>query len=184
MYPFGVIGVAPRYIPAGAVIELAGIRLGCTSTPTGIRETQAGGNRIQGHLSRGGPESRADSGSLIPWWSRIAHLSVKSHPGIAPGPFLNQTNAGSGSLIPWWSRIASFSLKSHPGVAPGPSVAHAFRGTCADACVCVFVCLCVCVCVCKCARALSSHRWVDVPAFRGHCRGRRPQTPTEVRVVG
>jgi hypothetical protein len=34
MYPFGVIGVAPRYIPAGAVIELAGIRLSCTSTPT------------------------------------------------------------------------------------------------------------------------------------------------------
>ena len=92
MYPFGVIGVAPRYIPAGAVIELAGIRLGCTSTPTGIRETQAGGNRIQGHSSRGGSEIRADSGSqrLIPWWSRIAHLSVKSHPGIAPGPFLNQ----------------------------------------------------------------------------------------------
>ena len=92
MYPFGVIGVASRYLPAGAVIELAEFRLGCTSTPTGIRETQAGGNRIQGHLSRGGPESRADSGSqrLIPWWSRIAHLSVKSHPGIAPGPFLNQ----------------------------------------------------------------------------------------------
>jgi len=94
MYPFGVIGVAPRYIPAGAVIELAGFRLSCTSTPTGIRETQAGGNRIQGHwhLSRGGSqaESRADSGSLIPWWFRIAHLSVKSHPGIAPGPFLNQ----------------------------------------------------------------------------------------------
>jgi len=57
MYPFGVIGVAPRYIPAGAVIELAGFRLGCTSTPTGIRETQAGGNRIQGHSSRGGSES-------------------------------------------------------------------------------------------------------------------------------
>ena len=36
MYPFGIIGVAPRYIPAGAVIELAGIRLSCTSTPTGI----------------------------------------------------------------------------------------------------------------------------------------------------
>ena len=100
MYPFGVIGVAPRYIPAGAVIELAGFRLGCTSTPTGIRETQAGGNRIQGHSSRGGSESRADSGSqrLIPWWSRIAHLSVKSHPGIAPGPFLNQTSADSGVM--------------------------------------------------------------------------------------
>jgi len=68
MYPFGVIGVASRYIPAGAVIELAGFRLSCTSAPTGIRETQAGGNRIQvtypvvvasreriqGHLSRGG----------------------------------------------------------------------------------------------------------------------------------
>ena len=36
MYPFGVIGVASRYLPAGAVIELAGFRLGCTSTPTGI----------------------------------------------------------------------------------------------------------------------------------------------------
>ena len=56
MYPFGVIGVVQRYIPAGAVIELAGFRLGCTSTPTGIRETQAGGNRIQGHSSRGGSE--------------------------------------------------------------------------------------------------------------------------------
>ena len=95
MCPFGVIGVAPRYLPAGAVTELAGFRLGCTSTPTGIRETQAGGNRIQGHLSRGGPESRADSGSLIPWWSRIAHLSVKSHPGIAPGPSLTNTKHGS-----------------------------------------------------------------------------------------
>ncbi len=41
MYPFGIIGVAPRYIPAGAVVELAGFRLSCTSTPTGIRETQA-----------------------------------------------------------------------------------------------------------------------------------------------
>jgi hypothetical protein len=50
MYPFGVIGVAPRYIPAGAVVELAGFRLGCTSTPSGIRETQAGGNLIQGHV--------------------------------------------------------------------------------------------------------------------------------------
>ena len=58
MYPFGVIGVEPRYIPAGVVVELAGFRLSCTSTPTGIRETQAGGNRIQGHLSRGGPELR------------------------------------------------------------------------------------------------------------------------------
>ena len=57
MYPFGVIGVAPRYIPAGAVIELAGFRLGCTSTPTGIRETQAGGNRIQGSWA-----------TRIPWW--------------------------------------------------------------------------------------------------------------------
>ena len=58
MYPFGIFGVAPRYIPAGAVVELAGFRLSCTSTPTGIRETQAGGNRIRGHLSRGGPELR------------------------------------------------------------------------------------------------------------------------------
>ena len=65
MYPFGVIGVAPRYIPAGAVIELAGFRLGCTSTPTDIRETQAGGNRIQGHLSRGGPESRTFPSKVI-----------------------------------------------------------------------------------------------------------------------
>jgi hypothetical protein len=37
MYPFGIIGVAPRFIPAGAVSELAGIRLSCTSTrPTSI----------------------------------------------------------------------------------------------------------------------------------------------------
>ena len=48
MYPFGVIGVEPQYITAGVVVELAGFRLSCTSTPTGIRETQAGGNRIQG----------------------------------------------------------------------------------------------------------------------------------------
>ena len=39
MYPFGVIWVAPRYIPAGAVVELAGFQVSCTSTPTGIRET-------------------------------------------------------------------------------------------------------------------------------------------------
>ena len=32
MYPFGIVGVAPRYIPARAVIELAGFRLSCTST--------------------------------------------------------------------------------------------------------------------------------------------------------
>ncbi len=38
MYPFGIIGVAPRYIPAGAVSELAGVRLSCTSTPTSIRK--------------------------------------------------------------------------------------------------------------------------------------------------
>ena len=38
MDPFGFIGVAPRYIPAGAVseAELAGIRLSCTSTPTSV----------------------------------------------------------------------------------------------------------------------------------------------------
>jgi hypothetical protein len=44
----------------------------CTSTPTSLREKHRRGE--------------SDSGSLIPWWSRIAHLSVKSHPGIAPGP--------------------------------------------------------------------------------------------------
>ena len=71
MYPFGVIGVAPRYIPAGAVVELAGFRLSCTSTPTGIRETQAGGNRIQGHLSRGGPESRTFP-SKVTWGLHLA----------------------------------------------------------------------------------------------------------------
>ena len=38
MYPFGLIGVAPQYIPAGAVSELAGIRLGCISPPTSIRK--------------------------------------------------------------------------------------------------------------------------------------------------
>jgi hypothetical protein len=53
MYPFGIIGVAPRYFPAGAVIELAGIRLSCTSTPTDIWKKHGGGNRIRGHLSRG-----------------------------------------------------------------------------------------------------------------------------------
>ena len=75
MYPFGVIGVAPRYIPAGAVIELAGFRLGCTSTPTGISETHRQGGIgfrvthpvvVLNHelilslkdLFRGGPESR------------------------------------------------------------------------------------------------------------------------------
>jgi hypothetical protein len=73
MYPFGVIGVAPRYIPAGAVIELAGFRLGCTSTPTGIRETQAGGNRIQGHSSRGGSESE-----------RIPAGVSKTYPVVVP----------------------------------------------------------------------------------------------------
>ena len=62
MYPFGLIGVAPRYIPDCAVSELAGIRLSCTSTPTYTEETQAGGN-----------------------------LSVKSHPGIAPSPSLTNT---------------------------------------------------------------------------------------------
>ena len=33
MDPFGFIGVAPRYIPAGAVSELAGIRLSCWGYP-------------------------------------------------------------------------------------------------------------------------------------------------------
>ncbi len=47
MDPFCFIGVASRYIPAGAVSELA-----------------------------------------VPWGFRITHLSVKSHPGIAPSPSL------------------------------------------------------------------------------------------------
>jgi hypothetical protein len=38
----------------------------------------------------------SDSGSLIPWWPRIAHLSVKSHPGIAPGPSLTTRERESG----------------------------------------------------------------------------------------
>ena len=73
MYPFGIIGVAPRYIPAGAVIELAGIRLGCTSTPTGIWKKHRRGE--------------SNSRSLIPW-PQVTHLSVKSHSGIAPDPSL------------------------------------------------------------------------------------------------
>jgi hypothetical protein len=50
MYPFGIIGVAPRYIPAGAVIELAGIRLSCTSTPTGIWKKHRRGESNSGAL--------------------------------------------------------------------------------------------------------------------------------------
>ena len=45
MYPFGLIGVAPRYIPAGAVIELAGIRLDAHRY---MEETQAGGIEFGG----------------------------------------------------------------------------------------------------------------------------------------
>jgi hypothetical protein len=71
MYPFGIIGVAPRYIPAGAVMELAGIRLSCTSTPTGIWKKHGRGE--------------SNSGALIPW-PQTTHLSVKSHSGIAPDP--------------------------------------------------------------------------------------------------
>jgi hypothetical protein len=71
MYPFSIIGVAPRYIPAGAVIELAGIRLSCTSTPTVIWKKHRRGE--------------SNSGALIPW-PPITHLSVKSHSGIAPDP--------------------------------------------------------------------------------------------------
>ena len=37
----------------------------------------------------------SNSGSLIPWWSRITHLSVKSHPGIAPGPSLTNIYHGA-----------------------------------------------------------------------------------------
>ena len=60
MDPFGFIGVAPRYIPAGAVSELAGIRLSCTSMPTRIRKKHRRGESDSGphHLSRGGSESR------------------------------------------------------------------------------------------------------------------------------
>ena len=83
MYPFGVIGVAPRYIPAGAVIELAGIRLSCTSTPTDTWKKHRRGE--------------SNSGALIPW-PQITHLSVKSHPGIAPGPSL--TNIYHGACAP------------------------------------------------------------------------------------
>ena len=93
MYPFGVIGVAPRYLPAGAVIELAGFRLGCTSTPTGISEThRQGGIGFRATHPVGGlnPSEIRGLKDLSRVWSRIAHLSVKSHPGIAPGPFLNQ----------------------------------------------------------------------------------------------
>ena len=81
MDPFGFIGVAPRYIPAGAVSELAGIRLSCTSTPTRIRKKH-----------RRGIGFRATP--LIPWGFQIAHLSVKSHPGIAPSPSLTNTKHG------------------------------------------------------------------------------------------
>ena len=31
---------------------------------------------------------------LIPWGFQIAHLSVKSHPGIAPSPSLTNTKHG------------------------------------------------------------------------------------------
>ena len=61
MYPFGVIGVAPRYIPAGAVVELAGFRLSCTS------QSHLDAHRYKRNTGRG----ESDSGSLIPWWSRI-----------------------------------------------------------------------------------------------------------------
>ena len=60
MDPFGFIGVAPRYIPAGAVSELAGIRLSCTSTHKRIRKKHRRGESDSGphHLSRGGSKSR------------------------------------------------------------------------------------------------------------------------------
>ncbi len=70
MDPFGFIGVASRYIPAGAVSELAGIRLSCTSTPTSIRKKHRRGE--------------SDSGSLIPWWFRIPRGFGVTYPVVVP----------------------------------------------------------------------------------------------------
>ena len=70
MYPFGLIGAALRYIPAGAVSELAGIKLSCTSTTTSIRKKHRRGE--------------SDSGSLIPWWSRITSGFRVTYPVVVP----------------------------------------------------------------------------------------------------
>jgi hypothetical protein len=40
MYPFGLIGVAPRYIPAGAVSEWAGTRLSCVIRPQKVLQLE------------------------------------------------------------------------------------------------------------------------------------------------
>jgi hypothetical protein len=77
LYPFGIIGVAPRYIPAGAVIELAGIRL--TRRPQVYKRNTGGGNRIRGHLSRG-PKLRTFPSKV----TRGLHPTPPMEPMMAP----------------------------------------------------------------------------------------------------
>ena len=61
MDPFGFIGVAPRYIPAGAVSELAGTQAGGigfrVTYPVVVLNTE----RIRGHLSRVSHRGRSKS---------------------------------------------------------------------------------------------------------------------------
>ena len=91
MYPFGLIGVAPQYIPAGAVSELAGIRLGCISPPTSIRKK---------HI--------CFSASLMPLelLFRLGHSKECSLYVCNKHPFTlkkhRRGESDSGSLIPWW----------------------------------------------------------------------------------
>ncbi len=128
MYPFGIIGVAPRYIPAGAVIELAGIRL--TRRPQVYKRNTGGGNRIRGHLSRG-PKLRTFPSKV----TRGLHPTPSSY-GTYDGPAWRLMS----TLLFSWGRVRG--------------VVHVRVRVRACACMSVCVCMCVsvCVCVCLCVR--------------------------------
>jgi hypothetical protein len=137
MYPFGIIGVAPRYIPAGAEVELAGFRL---DTHKYMRETRAGGIEFR----------------VTYPWSQITHLSVKSHSGIAPDPALTNVYHGVCAYVHASVCVCVWVLADKQRGADRGQTDSSPRctqkGTLSGVCVCVCVCVCVvCVCACVCA---------------------------------
>ena len=134
MYPFGIIGVALRYIPAGAVVELAGFRPSCTSTPTGgyMRETQAGG--IEFRITY----------TMVPNYAPFRQKSL----GDCTRPLLNQYVS--------WSMCVCVCVCVCVLVCVCVC-ARACACACACACgpVCACACVCVCVCVCECVCVFS-----------------------------
>jgi len=127
MYPFGIIGVVLRYIPAGAVIELAGIRLSCTSAPTGIWKKHRRGE--------------SNSGALIPC-PKLRTFPSKVSGGLHPTPPVETYDGPALRLM----SILSFSWGRVRGVVRVRVRVRVYA--CVSVCVCVCD-FCVCVFVCS-----------------------------------